>query len=180
MSPLTFNTERLLLRPITEDDIPAYETHFVDYEVIRHLSGKIPWPYPANGVHEWVTSHVLPQQGNNRWFWGVFLLSNPEEMIGGVELWRPGTPEHRGFWLGRAHWGRGYMTEAVTRIMDFAFTEAGYDELVFSNAVGNKRSSRIKDKTGAKLVRTEPCEFVDPQYTLREIWVLSKEDWYSR
>ena len=176
---LEFKTDRLLLRPITEADIPAYEKHFVDYRVIRHLSAVVQWPYPKNGVSDWVKGHVLPNQGKERWFWGMFLLTNPSELIGGVELWRPGTPENRGFWLGYTHWGKGYMTEAVSRIMDFAFTDAGFDELIFSNAKGNKGSSRIKEKTGAKYLRSEPCKFVDPEYTESEIWVLSRSDWYQ-
>ncbi len=36
-------TERLLLRGVLESDIPAYEKHFVDYEVIRYLSDAVPW-----------------------------------------------------------------------------------------------------------------------------------------
>jgi hypothetical protein len=39
---LTFTTERLLLRPVSEADIPAYTRYFVDYEVIRHLSAAVP------------------------------------------------------------------------------------------------------------------------------------------
>lgn len=174
---LNLETDRLVLRPLTELDIAAYEKHFVDYEVIRHLSSKVPWPYPENGVCDWVHGHILPKQGNNRWFWGVYLKSNTDEMIGGVELWRPGTPENRGFWLGRAHWGQGYMTEAVVAVMDCAFDQLGFDSLVFTNARGNSRSARVKEKTGAKLIRTIPGQFVDPCYTESEVWELHKQDW---
>ena len=175
---LEFKTDRLLLRPVTGNDITAYEKNFVDYRVIRHLSSRVPWPYPENGVRDWVQNHIIPGQSDNHWFWGIFLLSQPAELIGGIELWRPGTPENRGFWLGYAHWGKGYMTEAAGRITDFAFNEAGFEELVFSNAKGNQRSSRIKQKTGARYLRSEPgCFFVDPQYSEREIWLLGKAEW---
>jgi len=174
---LELQTNRLFLRPIVEADIPDYEKHFVDYSVIRHLSHTVPWPYPVSGVSDWVKEHVIPLQSENRWFWGIFLLSNRSELIGGIELWRPGTPENRGFWLGRAHWGNGYMTECVERISRFAFDCAGFDELVLSTAVGNQRSSRIKQTAGARLLRTEPFQFVDPIYKEREIWLLTKQDW---
>jgi RimJ/RimL family protein N-acetyltransferase len=49
--------------------------------------------------------------------------------------------------------------------------------LVFANAVGNERSHRIKEKTGARLLRTEPAKFVNPLYTEREIWEITKDEW---
>ncbi len=85
------------------------------------------------------------------------------------ELWRDGHPENRGFWLGRKFWGRGLMTEAVEPVTDYAFNELGFERLVFSNAAGNTRSARIKEKSGAHLRRVEPAKFVDPAYTEHEI-----------
>ena len=170
-------TERLLLKEISEADAPSYAKHFVDYEVIRNLSATVPWPYPDNGVAEFIREHIIPNQGNDRWCWGIFLKLNPRELVGGIELWRPGTPENRGFWLGREYWGIGIMTEAVIPVLDFAFNELGFEELVFSNALGNARSRRIKEKTGAELLRVEPASFVDPEFTQRELWQLSKSDW---
>lgn len=42
-----FTTERLILREVTEEDAPAYEKNFVDYEVISQLASVVPWPYPT-------------------------------------------------------------------------------------------------------------------------------------
>ena len=58
------------------------------------------------------------------------------------------------------------MTEAVKPVMDFAFKDLGFDQLVFTNAVGNERSRRIKEKTGARLIDVRPAKFVDPSYSL--------------
>lgn len=71
------------------------------------------------------------------------------------------------------------MTEAVEPVMDYAFNELGFEKLVFTNAVGNIRSRRVKEKTGAKLVRVAPAKFVNPAYTEHEIWELSKTEWLS-
>lgn len=172
-------TERLQLRPPTVDDIDAYTRHFVDYEVVRHLSDAIPWPYPPDGIRDFILGRVVASQGRDRWFWGLYLRTQPAELIGAIELWVPGTPENRGFWLGREYWGRGLMTEAASAVMDFAFDTLVLPTLTFSNAVGNIRSRRIKEKTGAKLVRIESAGFVDTCYSEREIWVLNKEDWHA-
>ena len=172
-----FETERLYIRGVTATDIPAYTADFVDYDVIQSLSAAVPWPYPNNGVAEYVLSHLLPTQGNNHWAWSICLNTNPTRQIGNITLWRPGTPENRGFWLAKKHWGKGYMTEAVAPVMDWAFDELGFDHLLFTNATGNPRSRRVKEKTGAKLIRTEPGDYVDPNLKEQEIWKLTAAEW---
>ena len=71
------------------------------------------------------------------------------------------------------------MTEAVEPVMNYAFEKLGFDRLVFSNALGNTKSRRIKEKTGASLVGTHPAQFVSPDYTEAETWELTKADWIS-
>ena len=175
----TLLTERLALRAVTEADADSYERHFVDYEVIRHLSARVPWPYPDRGVADFIRGEILPAQGRDRWIWGLHVKGNDSGLIGVIDLWRQGSPEHRGFWLGRAFWGRGYMNEAVVRVTDFAFDDLGFDHLVLSNAVGNRRSHDVKARTGARLVETAPQKFVDPTYTHAEIWRLTKAEWQA-
>lgn len=172
----TFETERLLLKALQMSDAPSIRKHFVDFEVISELSHGVPWPYPENGEIDFV-NRVLAQQGNNRWVWGIFLKTNPSELIGCVDLWRPGRPENRGFWLGKKFWGQGIMTEAVAPVTKFAFEVLGFEKLVFSNALGNTRSRRVKERAGAVFIGTEEARFVNPNYTHRELWELTKADY---
>jgi ribosomal-protein-alanine N-acetyltransferase len=172
-----FQTSRLILRPPTLFDAPSYEKYFVNYEVIRHLSSAIPWPYPPDGIHDFLQNVVIPHLGKDRWAWGLFLRSTPNTLIGMIDLWKEGRPEHRGFWLGQEFWGEGLMTEAVDPIHEFVFRDLGWKELLFSTAGGNISSRRIKEKTGAEYIGTVPGSFVDPKYTQQEQWRLRKEDW---
>lgn len=174
----TFQTDRLVLRPPSLTDVPACQRHFVDYEVIRHLSAaNVSWPFPENGVRDFLTNAVLPSLGRDRWFWAIFEKAQPAEMIGAVDIWRDGHPDHRGFWLGRRFWGRGYMSEALAPIMDYAFDALGFDVMILSNAKGNLRSRRIKEKVGARYLRTVPRHQVDPSYRELELWELTREEW---
>jgi RimJ/RimL family protein N-acetyltransferase len=175
----SLKTKRLLLRPITLEDAIGYSKYFVDYEVIRHLSSVVPWPYPKDGVTDYLKTMILPAQGIDRWAWGIFLQKNPSEIIGCIDLWRKGCPENRGFWLGKAFWGQGLMTEAAMAVTDFAFQELGFEKLIFSNAVGNTRSRRVKEKTGAHLLGTRPAKFVDPSLIEAETWELTKDEWQN-
>ena len=172
-----FETQRLILKEVTPADIPSYKKYFVNYSVISQLSSVVPWPYPDDGVEYFLNNFIFPEQGNSRWAWGLFLKENPNELIGVVDLWRKGVPENRGFWLGEPFWNQGYMTEAVMPIMDYAFSDLGFEKLCFSNALGNKKSRRIKEKTGATLTGVRLASFVDPQLTQAETWELSKENW---
>ncbi len=173
----TFMTDRLILREVTQEDIPAYKKYFVDYEVIQHLAAHVPWPYPKDGVREFLNKFIFPDQGKTQWLWGIFEKENPAELIGAVHLLREGRPEHRGFWLGKPFWGKGYMTEAVAPVMDYAFNHLSFEKLFFANAVGNLKSRRVKEKTGAQLIDVQPARFVNPEYTEHEIWELKKEKW---
>jgi RimJ/RimL family protein N-acetyltransferase len=173
----TFETERLILRPITKQDFPSYQKNFADYEVIRFLAASVPWPYPENGAEFFIKQMILPHQGIDRWCWGIFEKNNLNEVIGAVDLWRIPNPANRGFWLAHRHWNKGYMTEAVTPVMNYAFSELGFEELFFSNALGNTQSRRIKEKTGAKLTGIRVEVFVDPKFTKAENWHQTKKNW---
>ena len=89
---------------------------------------------------------------------------------------RKGKPENRGFWLARKYWRQGIMTEAVEPIVSYAFSDLGFEKLIFANAVGNIASKRVKEKSGARLIGIEPANFVDPTYAEHEIWELTKSE----
>lgn len=172
-------TERLLLKSVTILDAAAYKKHFVDYEVIQYLSTNVPWPYPEDGVEWFLNNLVLPRQGKDRWCFGIFLKTNPDELIGCVDLWREPVPENRGFWLGKKFWGQGYMTEAVAPVTNYAFNDLGFQKLFFTNAVGNLASRRVKEKSGATYIETRPAKFVSPEFTHTELWELTKQNWIT-
>jgi len=172
----TLQTERLILSELTLDHQQDYQDGFADYEVIRHMNGLVPWPYPNNGAREFMEQSVLPNQGKTLWTWGLFLKQNPNSLIGTITL-RKSAVDNRGFWLAQKYWGKGYMTEAAEAVNAYAFEKLGFEKLLFTNAKGNKRSRRIKEKTGSTLVKILPMDAVDPQYTEAEHWELTKESW---
>lgn len=178
-----FTTKRLLLRPPGGADIPSWQRNFADYEVIRNLQANVPWPYPEDGVKSHLEEQILPRQGKDKWVWVICPIGRPEEVIGSVEIRRtgddPGLEDNRGFWLARDYWGKGLMSEALVPVMNFAFNELGFTAMVLSNAARNRRSARVKKRHGARLVATAPGRFVDPDFTEKEIWEITKEEWMA-
>ena len=113
------------------------------------------------------------------WVWGIFVKSQLDKLIGLIYLQREGRV-NRGFWLAKVHWGKGIMAEALTPIMEYAFDTLNFDKMILANSLGNTRSRRLKEKSGAIFIRTEkiePRRFVNPEYKEREVWELTKERW---
>lgn len=56
-----------------------------------------------------------------------------------------------GYELRRDQWGRGYMTEALTAFITYAFEKKKVDVLAVSHYSDNERSKRVIEKCGFKL-----------------------------
>jgi RimJ/RimL family protein N-acetyltransferase len=54
--------------------------------------------------------------------------------------------------LGRAHWGRGYATEAGRAVLDYGFAELGLDRVVSSINSANDRSVALARRLGCRVV----------------------------
>ena len=72
--------------------------------------------------------------------------------VGGIGL-RLGDDVHRrtaeiGYWLGIKHWGKGYATEAMHAVIDYAFTELEHKALQAGSRVTNPASRRVLEKCG--------------------------------
>ena len=57
--------------------------------------------------------------------------------------------------LDRAHWGRGYATEAARAALDYGFGKLGLDEIVAVTVPVNWRSRRVMERLGMSCVPEE-------------------------
>ncbi len=57
-------------------------------------------------------------------------------------------PSELGYWLGVAYWGKGYATEALHAVIDYAFTDLGHESLQAGARVTNPASRRVLEKCG--------------------------------
>ncbi|MGI9069063.1 MAG: GNAT family N-acetyltransferase [Pyrinomonadaceae bacterium] len=117
----TIDANRVSLRWMSETDIDALYTIFSNLEVMRY------WSFPAipdreaaavmlREIHEGFKNRALLK-------WGIALRTD-DAIIGTVTLYNLSFDHRRaemGYALGRAHWGRGYMQEALHALLGFAF-----------------------------------------------------------
>jgi RimJ/RimL family protein N-acetyltransferase len=68
------------------------------------------------------------------------------------------------------------MTEAITAIQDWSFTQTEMSELLVKNALSNTSSRRIKEKTGAEFVGHDICAHNSGDNE-GEVWVVRREAW---
>jgi ribosomal-protein-alanine N-acetyltransferase len=172
-------TLRLWLRPVTLGDATAIQSLFPHWEIVRHLSDRVPWPYPEDGALTFLRDVALPgmTQGTD-WHWSLRLKTAPEQLIGLISL-KDDPQENRGFWLG-LHWqGQGLMQEAADAVTDFWFDELGRAVLRVPKAAANLASRRISERGGMRIIRSDIRNYVEgPQPA--EHWEITAQEWRAR
>jgi len=138
---------RLRLRPLVEADAPALVALANDPEVVR-FTANIPHPYALSDA----LGFIMTQ--DNRRQAGLGVALGLEQVVDGALVGIIGfgldkgeVPE-LGYWLGRAFWGRGLMSEALRRLVRHMFDELGFASVWAAVHPDNKASIRVLEKAG--------------------------------
>jgi ribosomal-protein-alanine N-acetyltransferase len=172
-------TERLLLRPLSLDDLDVFAAFYADPEVMRYLgAGR-------------TLSHDESEQSLRRMLrsfevdgFGQLAVERADdgELIGrcGFLVWdavtlTPTTEAEAdgpteleiGYALGREFWGQGYATEAATAVRNHALRSMHRTRLIAFIRPGNLASARVAEKLGMRHERdVELMELPARLYTL--------------
>jgi RimJ/RimL family protein N-acetyltransferase len=149
-------TERLLLRRFTEDDVSNLVELDADPEVMHFVTGGRTTP------REEVESDLLPaffghyERYAGYGFWAAIERSSGQ-FLGWFHLRpdegaAPGEVE-LGYRLRRSAWGKGYATEGSRALIDKGFGELGVERVVAFTMVVNVASRRVLEKAGLRFVR---------------------------
>jgi ribosomal-protein-alanine N-acetyltransferase len=143
----TLETKRLWLKPLAMSDAAAIQRRFAHWDIVKLLNGKVPWPYPDDAAVQFLKGKIEDRKDPaENYTWGLWLKDgepdDPGELIGIIELRPKAGTDARGFWLSKDFWGRGLMTEAADRVLDFAFDECGMSEITLTNAKENVARAR--------------------------------------
>lgn len=142
-------TERLLLRKLTAND--TNEIFFLrsNEDVLRFL-GKEP-AKSVDEAEEFIGKINKSIDEHESILWGIALLSEPAKIIGTGCLWNFKKENYRGeigYILHPAHWRKGIMKEAITRVVDYGFNILKLHSIEALLSPGNIASSAVLEKTG--------------------------------
>jgi RimJ/RimL family protein N-acetyltransferase len=169
-------TERLILRPLEIADATQIQQLFPQWEIVRFLLNRVPWPYPPDGALNYCREIALPKmERGEEWHWTLRLRSAPEQIIGHLDLMM-GDEDNRGFWLSPPWQGLGLMSEACVWANDFWFETLGFPVLRVTKAAANTASRRISEKQGMRLVGVTDRDYVSGRLPT-EAWEITAEEW---
>ena len=140
-------TERLILRPYTLDDVDDLVEGLNNLNVTKWLQGA-PYPY----TKEDATKFINKSLENNLYNFAIVLKSE-NKVIGGTQLTnidlRNGTAGG-GIWINENYWGNGYGSEAFGARIKYAFEVLGLRRLENGYFRGNEKSHHMQLKFGYK------------------------------
>ncbi|MEF3403534.1 GNAT family N-acetyltransferase [Agromyces sp. CCNWLW203] len=144
-------TARLSLRCPSEVDIPRIAEICGDAAIAEFTT--VPYPYETKHARGFVVD-VIPAgwASGSSLTWGIYELSGLR-ILGVVSLSRieAGMAE-LGYWIDPEARGRGLMTEAAARVVEYALAEApvglGLDRLGWEAITTNIASARVAQKLG--------------------------------
>lgn len=179
-------TERLVLRRFTPDDVDLLVELDADPQVMHFVTGGRPTPRAeiARDVLPAFLAHYERSAGYG--FWAAL-----EKATGTFLGWfhfrpRAGAPPDEvelGYRLRRAAWGQGYATEGSRALIRKGFTELGVQRVVAETLVVHTASRRVMEKAGLRLVRTFHQAWPDPipgDEAGDVEYALSRDEWERR
>ena len=172
-------TQRLILRSLELDDADQVQILFPQWEIVRYLTNRVPWPFPPDGARSFYRDVALPaSERGEAWHWTLRLKTDPACLIGSISLMK-GEDENRGFWIGIRWQGQGLMSEACNVVTDFWFDELKFSVLRAPKAIANLGSRRISEKQGMRVIRTEERDYVSGRLP-SEVWEITAAEWRAR
>ena len=135
-------TKRLALRAARLEDAKAVAALANDRRIAENTA-RIPYPYKLADAEQFIA-------GANKKGEAAYLVTLRDgTIIGacGLMFHYDDTPEI-GYWLGVPYWNKGYATEALHALIDYAFTDLTHDAVQAGARVTNPASRRVLEKCG--------------------------------
>jgi len=163
-------TERLILRELTLDDVDSLHEVLGDPWTMRHYHH----PFSRQEVVEWIERWMASYRANRFGLWGL-VLKETGELVGDTGLtWQEvdGQPlVEVGWHVDKRYQRRGLATEAGRASLEYGFGSLGLDRIISLIRPENEPSSRVAEKLGMRVWK----ETMRSHY-LHRVYLLGRED----
>jgi [ribosomal protein S5]-alanine N-acetyltransferase len=159
-------TERLLLRHLTLDDLDSLAPLYADPEIRKYFPDGTQTYQQTKEEIEWIIDVYYAKYGYGLW---ATILKETGQFIGrcGLIPWKePGseaTEPEVAYLIAKEHWGKGLGTEVAKAIIKYGFEELHLPRIVCFMYPGNVASTRTALSAGLTFFE-ERTEF-EGQYT---------------
>ncbi len=134
-------TKRLCLRAPRLGDAKTVATLANDRRIAENTA-RIPHPYKTADAEDFIGRAGKTDEA-------LFLVTlRDKTVIGACGIVLQEAVPELGYWLGVEHWGKGYATEALHAVIDYAFTDLAHEALQAGARVTNPASRRVLEKCG--------------------------------
>lgn len=145
----SLETERLLLRPLKLNDGPMIQKLAGDKRVAA-TTLNVPHPYPDGAAEEWIETHSR-QWTERQSVTFAIVQKATDTLIGCISLAGISPRHHKGeagYWIGFDYWNKGFATEALKALINFAFVELKLHKVTARHMAKNPASGRVMLKAG--------------------------------
>ena len=145
-------TPRLRIRYFRDSDLETFLAYRNDPLVAKYQGWEV--PYARGKALEFVAGMKMKQLTPGEWLQLAVELrekADSESIIGdlAVHLMKSDPRQaYLGYSFARPHWGHGYATEAVHRLLDHLFRDLGLHRVVAECDVLNDASYRLLERLG--------------------------------
>ncbi|BAC44050.1 N-acetyltransferase [Malacoplasma penetrans] len=164
-------TNRIIIRSFTLED----KNDFYEYAKVEGVGERAGWKHHKNIEETETILKILISGGN---FYALVWKEN-NKVIGsfGIE-----TPSYKtvkiGYALSKDYWNLGIMTEVTKHIIDFIFTNSGFNKILVSHFDENTASKKVIEKSGFKYFNRDKCNFPIGEKFTNE-YILKKPIFYK-
>ncbi|KAB8045130.1 GNAT family N-acetyltransferase [Janthinobacterium aquaticum] len=177
----TIETERLILRKPHPADAPALFAIHADPEVMRYFS-ELPWQDDSRAAGK-IADDIAAFEKEESFRFAVELKATGQYM-GSCSLFAEHRQNRRaeiGYVLGRPYWGHGYMQEALSALLEFAFVERNLNRLEADIDPLNTASASALERQGFRREGFLPERWiVGGQVSDTALYGLLRREWEAR
>ena len=148
---MQLETRRLILRPLKISDADDTVKGISNPNVTKWLL-VVSYPYKKKDAISWIkhTQSEWKKKNKEGYHFGIE-LKEEGRIIGGCGLDSVnGYSASIGYWLGEKYWNKGYGSEMLEALIDFAFKNIKLKRLEADVFAGNPSSGKLLEKYGFK------------------------------
>ncbi|MER5431662.1 GNAT family N-acetyltransferase [Streptomyces sp. NPDC002588] len=146
---ISISTERLVLRPLDEDDVPALAQMMDDEQIVAWTA--VPHPFTEDAARHWITEYAPSERTAGRGLDLAVTEFLTQRLVGVIQLgktnWHVRSTELSYIVASWAR-GEGYASEAALAVAQWLFTDQKFERIELRTAADNTASQQVAQKIG--------------------------------